>query len=343
MLGSQALDTGIGIALLLFVLATVASTILELGVRVTRLRARDLERALHGFLVGTPPGRTTPEGDQLWKAFTETSVYAAAKTARGQAAPAYLSAKAFAESIVELIDHADHPLTVVSPLQKRVAFLLTTVDQDLTTFKAGLERWYDDAMAGLTAQYRRWSAIVLLGLGFGLAALTNASLPHVARELWFDPVARDAAVAAAGAATAPAAVAGPALDQIGAVVAQTRQVAELGLPVGWDSTVLSTTGFWFWLWHVVGWALTAVLVSLGAPFWFDLLGRLTSVRSPRPQTAAEDETSASRAALQPSPSGPATSPAAVRFWSRAASVAALDQQARGGQVPAPAKVAAVVR
>ena len=33
-----------------------------------------------------------------------------------------------------------------------------------------------------------------------------------------------------------------------------------------------------WLAHLMGWILTAAAVSLGAPFWFDLLGRVAKLR-----------------------------------------------------------------
>lgn len=40
--------------------------------------------------------------------------------------------------------------------------------------------------------------------------------------------------------------------------------------------------------HLSGWLITAFLIMLGAPFWFDLLGRLVSVRSERVKRAADD-------------------------------------------------------
>ena len=36
--------------------------------------------------------------------------------------------------------------------------------------------------------------------------------------------------------------------------------------------------FWDWLRKVAGWLLTAFAVSLGAPFWFDLLNRFINLR-----------------------------------------------------------------
>lgn len=49
-----------------------------------------------------------------------------------------------------------------------------------------------------------------------------------------------------------------------------------------------------WFWKIVGWLVTALAVSLGAPFWFDLLNRLISMRAsgPKPARAAAATTAA---------------------------------------------------
>ncbi len=62
--------------------------------------------------------------------------------------------------------------------------------------------------------------------------------------------------------------------------------APLGL--GWQGLPNSAT---HWLIKIAGWIVTALAISLGAPFWFDLLKKLISIRSAgnRPQTATEKE------------------------------------------------------
>jgi hypothetical protein len=48
------------------------------------------------------------------------------------------------------------------------------------------------------------------------------------------------------------------------------------LPIGWP--VQSVDGFPWWLTAPLGWLLTALAISLGATFWFDLLNRLVNIR-----------------------------------------------------------------
>ena len=54
----------------------------------------------------------------------------------------------------------------------------------------------------------------------------------------------------------------------------TNTLTEVSIPVGWAG--VAPDGFGWWRGHVLGWALTAVLVMVGAPFWFELLERLVS-------------------------------------------------------------------
>lgn len=51
--------------------------------------------------------------------------------------------------------------------------------------------------------------------------------------------------------------------------------------------------WWFWILKLVGWFITAAAVSLGAPFWFDLLQKIVQIRSSvKPATSAPPGTSA---------------------------------------------------
>ncbi len=74
-------------------------------------------------------------------------------------------------------------------------------------------------------------------------------------------------------------------------LANLQQIQSLGLPIGWDSATdpRRTWPGWHWkrdggwwdqiYWHGLGWLLTALALSLGAPFWFDLLNKFIVIRS----------------------------------------------------------------
>jgi hypothetical protein len=137
-----------------------------------------------------------------------------------------------------------------------------------------------------------------------------------ARELvvgYADRVVADSAVAAAVRGTAPApADTSPRAREARAVAdLQARMAAldSLSLPIGWDRVppVGSAPVSWF-LQQVVGLAITALAVMLGASFWFDALNKVMTVRS----TLKPKETSAASPARTPSVA-PATDPNAGMF------------------------------
>jgi Collagen triple helix repeat (20 copies) len=62
-------------------------------------------------------------------------------------------------------------------------------------------------------------------------------------------------------------------DQVAAMEAS-------GLPLGWDNQFLPWPGDWTdWLWKIFGLLITACAVSLGAPFWFDMLSKVINLRT----------------------------------------------------------------
>jgi hypothetical protein len=72
------------------------------------------------------------------------------------------------------------------------------------------------------------------------------------------------------------------------------QIASLGLPIGWGS---ETDPRLQWNAkelpnHLLGWLLTALAISLGAPFWFDLLNKFIVIRSTvKPKEKSPEEKS----------------------------------------------------
>lgn len=66
-----------------------------------------------------------------------------------------------------------------------------------------------------------------------------------------------------------------------------REMNGFGLPIGWHEGELKT--WWLDLWQappsatsiraILGWLLTALAASLGAPFWFDTLNKIVTIRA----------------------------------------------------------------
>jgi hypothetical protein len=335
MFGSQALETAIGLAVMFFVLATAASVVTESISRMFRKRAKDLKRCVLEMLTKPAPddretrraAQTTrlAEAKPFFDMFKATSIWQAAEAASGRTlllrrkvGNSYLSARSFADAVHEALTAPTDPtdsakettvadlkamLETVPSLKKRLTVLTTEAKRGMLEVKAGLETWFDETMGRAEGAYKRWAAVVLFLVGLFLAVAGNASTTDVARDLWQNSATRNAVAEAATNV-------GDEPGDIQSVADATEQLSALHLPVGWDvagtddakpdnpvdffadstAEVVIVT--------ILGWLLTALLVMLGGPFWFDLLTRLVALRSSgkKPLPATEDEASATKIA-----------------------------------------------
>jgi len=330
-LGSQALETAIGLVLMLFVFATAASAIVEIYASKVGKRSKDLKAAVKEMLAtGDLPGGGV--------AVADADIERLLKRATGKASASYLSAKAFADAATELVAKGEN----IGYLQDRMAGLAREAHGKLTDVKAGLETWFDETMRAAEERYTKWASWFLFVTGLFLAVVLNASLLNVAQDLWRDAAARDAVVEAAGSVetvTATCEEGGTAVEQAQCSV---DSISAFQLPLGWgeaqrDGLDGGAGEVIAWsVTHLVGWFLTAVLLMLGAAFWFDLLGRLVNLRatSKRPKEASDDDGSSSTL-VRAAPTGgapptsswvPDVATAAVRMGDRIAAAAPEAQQ-----------------
>ena len=317
MFGSQALETAIGLVLLLFVLAVAVSAVTEAISQGLQKRARDLEKTIARMLSGTQPEPTGNPVTRFWggvlrlvgRPATATSDLPGAIDRRlrvgvARGSKGYMSAKSFADAAVELAATGATSGTFpegTEALVSRMKQLAAQARGDLTKVKAGLEGWFDDAMVAAADAYKRWTTVVVLLTGLVLAVLTNASVIDVAKDLWTSSATRAAVVEAADATVAQG-QSGACADKTGVegVACSVEQTSTLDLPLGWaddrlwDEKATGAEMVGWWASHVLGWALTALLLMMGAPFWFDVLSRLTGLRatSNKPASAAADPGSA---------------------------------------------------
>jgi hypothetical protein len=133
-------------------------------------------------------------------------------------------------------------------------------------------------MERVSSWYKRHVQVVGLALGFALAVVFNADTIGVSTELAKDRAMTTAFVAVAqGYAQRPANV--NANKDFPALLNDVQQTpAQIGLPIGWSERT-SPNNAVGWLLKLIGWFLTAAAITLGAPFWFDLLKNLVNIRS----------------------------------------------------------------
>jgi hypothetical protein len=221
--------------------------------------------------------------------------------------PQYVSGRTFARALVDLLVPAvpdgTPPLVVTigsitdavkslptsMPVRRSLLILLARAGTDVGAFERAVEQWYDEQMAKIAGWYKRWARVALGVAGFVVAALANVDTVQVAHALYVDAPVQQAVVATANAG---------ALCQDTTVATRNQcakdELASLqadGLPLGYSGGCHQQwSRCWAWSndapphdWDlplkVLGWTITAFAVSFGAPFWFEALSRLGSLRN----------------------------------------------------------------
>src|SRR3989440_12605278 len=127
--------------------------------------------------------------------------------------------------------------------------------------------------------YRRRVQLIIFVLGLLIVVGLNIDTISIITTISNDTVIRSALVASAqGSASSPSNVGLPILQ---------KGFEQIQLVIGWSTSSLPAN-FWAWVLKIVGLLATTFAVSLGAPFWFDLLNKFMGFRSSgtRPQSNA---------------------------------------------------------
>jgi hypothetical protein len=185
--------------------------------------------------------------------------------------------------------------------------LAQSADGSIHKLTKELATWLDRSLTVLGDSYKKWLQFMSFMLGLAMAVGFNVDTIGVAQRLYADKEVREAVATAAVQFTdktsretfehcqqldADARKNDAACAPIrGLVDAFAKREDTFGkLPIGWG--VPSPASPKGWLFRIVGWLLTALAVSIGAPFWFDLLNRFVNVRSGIRRPAAQSEPAA---------------------------------------------------
>jgi hypothetical protein len=190
---------------------------------------------------------------------------------------------------------------------KPLIAMLDAAGNDASKLKKSLEDWYNSAMDRVSGWYKYRTQKILFAIGLILAVSVNVDAIKIVKQLSRDSTLRQSIVAAAGAAKQPQTGSTvSASDTIKAVQRQMADVEGLGIPIGWthvpdilvkkvrEANGAASYGPWRWSYvnALFGWLMTAVAVSLGAPFWFDMLNKIMVVRSTvKPHEKSQEEAS----------------------------------------------------
>jgi|JI10StandDraft_1071094.scaffolds.fasta_scaffold350859_2 hypothetical protein len=195
------------------------------------------------------------------------------------------------------------------PVGRSVEAIIDRVSlADSAAARTAIAGWYDGAMERVSGWYKRTARFQLFLIGLATAAALNVDTLAIGTQLLHADTLRAVLVEDATRAVQggpPPTPGAPVTEvELRAQAAQLVAYRDHGLKIGYacldpakiadPSVGLSTqlkacwkdrNGVGLTLYQVLGWLITAFAVSQGAPFWFDLVNRLVSIRGagPRPR------------------------------------------------------------
>jgi hypothetical protein len=296
----------IGLIFLYLVLSLLASAVNEGIAGIFALRAVYLERGIASLL-----------GRGLTAKFFEHNLIRSL-TNEGrllkQRKPSYISAGTFTDTLVDLLRKAQRPGSAPAvsdnvaalspsapgeevlaevrtklqaaelqdanyPVLRNVLELFSREATSLIDFRKMIEGWYDETMQRVSGWYKRFTRLIMFGFGLALVIVINADTLNVANTLWRDSSIRSAVSDQAAAFVQQGKLTTDQAQQ------QLAALEGLKLPLGWKFHAESTDArripvdFAEVLTKLLGILMTAIALTFGAPFWFDLLKKFVGLRS----------------------------------------------------------------
>jgi hypothetical protein len=273
MFGSAILDTAVGLIFVFLVVSLTVTAANELLAALFRWRANNLFLGIRQLL-------QDPSLTGLVTRFYGHPLIESL-SAKGKK-PSYIPSRTFAVALVDIISptnpEKDRTLEDLKagmeklPTSLQVTFrvLLDEAGHDLEEFKTQLEIWFNSTMERVSGWYKRKTQVVQLALALVIVVLANVDSVRIAKGLsGVNSPLRDSIREAAHSFVEKNLQQENAQTQLRAA---TEAIGNLALPIGWGNGGFGPT-------TILGWLVTALAATLGAPFWFDLLNRFVNVRA----------------------------------------------------------------
>lgn len=285
MFGSAMLEVVIGLVLAYLLLGLACSTLNELAARVFRLRATALRNGIRQLLGDSAGERISRE---LYQHPLITGLTGGLESRHG---PTWIDPQIFSSALLHVAglgasgvgDSVDNTRRAIERikddhLRGALQALLISVESKGTRLQSEVEAWFNSAMTQVTEWYKRRTQWVILSFSLVICFALNVDTIAIVRTLSADPVTRAKAVAAAEAVSERGSLEGETLGELRELM---RSAENSGLPIGWKKG----GGARDWpgnaqdrAMKLLGILLSVISVSLGAPFWFDVLNKLLRLR-----------------------------------------------------------------
>ena len=297
MFDTPVINVAIGLVFCFAAVGLAVSTVTEALASLVKLRANTLLTGVQDML-NDPTfnglaqqvyqhGLVHPQGDGRMQSRSRWWTYSG---------PSYIRSENFATALTDVLSSvpgqfAQLQTSIDTIADPQIKLLLQGIharaNGDLMTFQKQVAGWFDTAMDRVSGAYKRRAQLICFLAGLGLAASMNVDATHIVSTLWANPeLARALAVKADAAQHNK--------DEVNKI-SETLQE----LPVGpgrlqtckrvdgsgasWVEPLFCIGASGVTGYNLLGWFITAVASVFGAPFWFDMLGKLVQLRGAGPK------------------------------------------------------------
>jgi hypothetical protein len=291
MFGSEMIDVAVGMIFAYLLLSLICSAVSELLERWMKNRAGDLEKGLRELL-NDPDGTTL-----VTKIYDHGMISGLFKGEYDPKAkdmsnlPSYIPSRNFALAVLGLLGAEGSAAGSIEGFRAAIdkvenlrvknalAAMLQAAAGNVDKFRENIENWFNSTMDRVSGWYKRRSQMTVFVLGFIVAGAMNVNSISIANDLWVHKAQRDALVSSAQGYLVNHSDGLKGTDS--GLEANIDKFKKYGLPIGWN--ISWPDDRWgrsrFVFVCLLGWLITACAVSLGAPFWFDMLNKIIVVRS----------------------------------------------------------------
>ena len=191
-------------------------------------------------------------------------------------------------------DVPDNLIKSLGVIAQRSRIKVGNLTEEMNQFKNEVETWFDRSMDRASGVYKRNAKGVAILIGISVAIFTNTDTFHLVSRLSQDSAIRSAITQSASQRA----------DFINDPQAR-RQIEKLlgdaSVPIGWqninqqfelldvkdsNSENVVLIRIWQGFKLICGWIVSGLAISMGAPFWFDILNKLVNVRNAGPKPVA---------------------------------------------------------
>jgi hypothetical protein len=278
----------IGIIFVLLLFSMLTSAVVEVYHAAFSSRGKHLRETLEIML-----------GKEVCDKFYDHSYFrqlsSATKPKSSLKLPVWVEKQTFSSVLADVLTPPDSNMSIPErirlvenpDLRKVLDFLWRQSGDDVVQFQKKVEEWFNDVMARAKDWFGDATKWRLFFIGLALAAVLNADTLQIYKSLSANAAVRDelvsdAEIFMAGRESVAAIDTSKNFEQAKTDFQAAKQLyhdtVQSPLGLGWGDSMTIPADFWGWLVKFAGWVLTGVAVTLGAPFWFDLLRKLLSLK-----------------------------------------------------------------